>query len=108
MNTYDIVTIKLNSGDIDKSFSILPTTAKINFFCITSDKYAEKDEPTKVLEYTIMSNDATPVKITISLDRPNVLIGESVLDKVGNFSIIKFTNKTDSVANVRVFVGRNV
>jgi hypothetical protein len=108
MNTYDIVTIQLNSGDIDKSFSILPTKAKINFFCITSDQYGNKGDPTKVLEYSIKSNDPTPEDIKIVLDRPHVLIGESVLDQMGNFSNITFSNKTDTVANVRVFVGRNV
>ena len=108
MNTYDVATVQLNAGDPEKTISILPTTAKINFFCITSDQYGNKDDPDKVLEYSIKSNDPTPEDIKIALDRPHVLIGESVLNKIGNFSSITFSNKTGSLAKVRVFVGRNV
>jgi hypothetical protein len=108
MNTYDVVTIQIDKGGEEKVISILPTTSKINFFCITSDQYGKKENPAKVLEYSIKSNDPTPEDIKIVLDRPHVLIGESVLHQMGNFSNITFSNNTDSVANVRVFVGRNV
>ena len=108
MNTYDIVTIQLGPGDPWKTISILPSTAKINFFCITSDQYGVKDDPNKVL-YSIKPKDPEPAEVDIiKLDRPHVLVGESVLDKIGNFSNIQIKNKTTSTANVRVFVGRNV
>ncbi len=104
MNTYDIVTIQITTMG-DQVISILPTTGKINFFCITSDQYGKKDQP---LKYTISPNDPAIEDNNIELDRPHVLIGESVLKKMGDFSTITFNNKTGSEANVRVFVGRNV
>ena len=107
MNTYDIVTIQVNAAE-EKEVSILPSSAGVNFFCITSDQYGKKNDSTKFLENTIKTNAATPEDLKIVLDRPHVLIGESVLNKIGNFSKIGLKNATDSDANVRVFFGRNI
>jgi hypothetical protein len=110
MNTYDVITIKVDSGKEKKDISILPDKAGIKFFCITSDQYGEKGDtsPTKVLQYVIQSSAATPKDIPIVLDRPHVLIGKSMLDTIGNFSTIDIKNGTDSEANVRILVGRDV
>ena len=65
---------------------------------------------TAELAYTI-NVGATPEKLII-LDRAHVLIGKSLLEKIGNFSKLKIKNGTSSNgapdANVRILVGRDV
>ena len=65
-----------------------------------------------LLSWFILINvGATPEKLII-LDRAHVLIGKSLLDKIGNFSKLKIKNGTSSNgaldANVRILVGRDV
>ena len=113
MNTYDVVTLKLSPGQ-EKIIDLLPTSsAGIKFLCITSDVYSSEgniDPATAELVYTI-NVGATPEKLII-LDRAHVLIGKSLLDKIGNFSKLKIKNGTSSNgapdANVRILVGRDV
>src|SRR5215208_6736773 len=87
LNTYDVVTIELKDGE-EKTIVLLPdSNPRIKFFCITSDQYSTKDDPNEAeLSYKIQSNATTPQDILIVLDRPHVMIGKSVIDKIGNFS----------------------
>jgi hypothetical protein len=114
MNTYDVVNIKVQAGE-EKQIRLLPDNTPnlgIKFFCITSDLYSSEeatDPNISELVYKIVSNAATPEEISIILDRPHVMIGKSILDKIGNFSKLKVKNGTESVnANVRILVGRDV
>jgi hypothetical protein len=113
MNTYDVVTLKLSPGQA-KEIQILPdSNTGIKFFCITSDVYSSDgitDPNTAEMVYTI--GVGTPQEKTIILDRAHVLIGKSLLDKMGNFSKLKIKNGTSSTeapdANIKVLVGRDV
>ena len=110
MNTYDVITIKVDSKKEKNDIAILPDKTEIKFFCISSDQYGEKGntDSTKALQYVIQSNAANQKDIPIVLDRPHVLIGRSILDIIGNFSILDIKNGTDSEANVKILVGRDV
>ena len=111
LNTYDVVTIELKDGE-EKAIVLLPdSNPRLKFICITSDKYSTKDDPNEAeLLYKIRSNATTPQDIPIVLDRPHVMIGKSVIDKIGNFSklTIKYNGDPESKANVRIIVGRDV
>ena len=108
MNTNDVVNIKVQAGE-EKEIALLPNSpAGIKFFCITSDLYSAQgitDPTTPELFYKINAPSATP-EISIILDRPHVLIGKSILDKIGNLSKLKIKNGAESAdANVRILVG---
>jgi|SRR5215207_9841672 len=108
MNTYDVVTIKVPSGGKPK-ISILPESTAIKFFIITSDTYSPKGAiAEKRLEYVLKSGD--PETGGIVLDIPHVLIGQSVLDKIGigEFSELTIKNGTGSEVNVNILVGRDL
>jgi len=112
MNTYDVVSIKLDSGQT-KVIDILPPPTDsdpkgINFFCITSDQYGEEGNTNSshMISYRIEPSTNTPVDII--LDRPHVLIGKSVLNQIGKFSKLTINNQTVSETNVRILVGRDV
>jgi hypothetical protein len=109
MNTYDVVTMKVPSGEVGTKISILPDGTAIKFFIITSDKYSPtptEDEPEPKLEYKTKSDD--PNSKGIVLDIPHVLIGKSVLDKIGDFSELTIINKLGSDVNIKLLVGRDV
>src|SRR5215208_8200614 len=83
MNTYDVITVKVPSGGTEK-ISILPDSKEIKFFIITSDKYSPKDAPAdKRLVYALKGEEPDE-KTGIVLDIPHVLVGQSVLGKIGN------------------------
>jgi hypothetical protein len=110
MNTYDIVSIKVESGKEEK-ISFLPnSSAGIEFFIITSDIYSPKGitNPNKILQYIIKSK-TTPIKdISIILDIPHVLIGKSMIDKIGNFSELTIKNGLEPDINASIWAGRVV
>ena len=106
MNTYDVITVKVPSGGTGK-ISILPDSEEIKFFIITSDKYSPKDASSdKRLVYALKGEE--PDQKGIVLDIPHVLIGHSVLSKIGDFSELTIQNKIESEVNIRMLVGRNV
>jgi hypothetical protein len=106
MNTYDVVTINVPSGEEPK-ISLFPENTAIKFFIITSDKYSPKEAQSgSTLEYKIKSND--PNATGIVLDIPHVLIGKSVVDKIGNFSELTIINNIGSEVNIKILVGRDV
>jgi hypothetical protein len=110
MSTYDVVTLKVGKGEEKNDISVLPDGAAVKFFCITSDQYGEKGntDPNKMIKYIIQSKASTPTDIPIVLDRPHVLIGKEILDNVGNFSVLKIKNDTQSEANIKIVFGRDI
>jgi len=107
MNTYDVITVKVSSGETE-TISLLPDSEEIKFFIITSDKYSPKDAPTgKRLVYTLKGEEPDETE-GIVLDIPHVLIGQSVLKKIGDFSELTIKNKIESEVNIKMLVGRNV
>jgi hypothetical protein len=92
---YDKVSISVDpTKEVAVNLQPMPAE-KVMFLGVKSDIHDDK------LTYSTDSK-------TIKLDRDHVFVGSSPVSLLGNISILKFKNDTQSIANVEILVGREV
>jgi hypothetical protein len=91
---YDKVSISVDpTKEVNVNLQPMPAE-KVMFLGVKSDVHDDK------LTYSTDSK-------TIKLERDHVFVG-SPISLLGNISILKFKNESQSVANVEILVGREV
>ena len=95
---YDMINVTIPSGPDPVEVEVQPSSGRVTFLMITSDRYHESD-----LSYTVDAGTTV-----IRLDSPQLVVGAGIMALFGGGpGSLNITNDTSEPANIRILVGRD-